>query len=109
MNEIEEFLAVNGLKQIELANYLGVGKSTISQAASGKAKLHQSKINKILINKNGWDCSMFGKSPIVQTIGNHSSNNTQVAGENESLKREVELLKQLLEEKERTIQILLNK
>lgn len=109
MNEIEEFLAVNGLKQIELANYLGVNKSTISQAVSGRAKLHQSKVNKILMNKNGWDCSMFDRASVVQKIGDNSNNNTQVAGNAESLKWEVELLKQLLEEKERTIQILLNK
>ena len=109
MNEIEEFLALNKLKQIQLAKFLGMDKSSISQAVSGKAKLSQAKINQILMNKNGWDCSMFDRASVVQKIGDNSNNNTQVAGDAESLKREVELLKQLLEEKERTIQILLNR
>lgn len=48
---------------------------------------------------------------IIQKIGDGSNNNTQVAGSSEvaRLKEKIKLLEQLLEEKERTIKILMNK
>lgn len=107
MNEIEEFLALNKLKQIQLAEFLGMDKSSISQAVSGKMRLSQAKINQILMNKNGWDCSMFDRASVVQKIGDNSNNNTQSVGDSDLYKRLCEEKDKRIAELERTIQILL--
>lgn len=106
MSEIEQFLAVNGLKQIELANFLGLNKSTISQVVSGKARLSQGKINQLRMNDKGWDCSMFPDAHIVQTIGNHSPyagincNNTELV---ENLRSQIANLQEIIRNKDTQI------
>lgn len=112
MTPLEEFLVINNLKQKDLADYLGLSKGTISAAVKGLSELSERKKAQLMMHPD-WDTKMLPYGRIVQaigntTIGNHSVN-TQILGENEALKRENELLKQLLEEKERTIQILMNK
>lgn len=59
MTPLNEFLQVNNLKQIELAEYLGVNKGTVSNAVSGKSKLARTTLGKILANDRGWDTSML--------------------------------------------------
>lgn len=59
MTPLENFLMVNNLKQVELADFLHVNKSTISSAASGKTKLARTTLGKILANDKGWDTSML--------------------------------------------------
>ena len=112
MTDFANFLFVNEIPNKDIAKYLGVSQSYISNVCNGVKKLSKDNMEKILTNPCGWDTSMLNNytshSIGNTTIGNNSSN-TQIIGENASLKRENELLKQLLEEKERTIQILLNK
>lgn len=113
LNYLPLFLKTNKLHNADIAKYLKVSSQYIGQCVKGVSKLSWDSIQKLRENSFGWDCSMLPEGRIVQTIGNttigNHSVNTQILGENESLKKENELLKQLLEEKERTIQILLNK
>lgn len=53
------FRAVNGIKQVELAEYLGVGKSYLSNVEAGRVALSKENIKKLLENNNGWDTSML--------------------------------------------------
>lgn len=112
MNNINEFLERNNLKQIDLVRYLGISKPYMSQVANGTARLSAEKLTKLINNDRGWDVSMLmEQGPLInQSIGS-GSNNTQVVGSGEIaiLKEKIELLEKLLEEKERTIQILMSK
>lgn len=53
------FRAVNGIKQVELAEYLGVGKSYLSNVEAGRVGFSKENIKKLLENQNGWDTSML--------------------------------------------------
>ncbi len=108
--EISEFLRVNKLRQIDLVRFLKLSKPYISQVVNGTAKLSPEKLSKLINNDCGWDASMLAPlRPVSQIIGNGSNNNTQVAGysENAILKERIDYLEQILKEKERTIQILM--
>lgn len=113
MTAFANFLFINEITKTEIAEFLGVSNSFITKICKGEKNLPEEHRVKIYNSDKGWDTTPL-EGRIVQTIGsatigNHSNNNTQIIGENEALKRENELLKQLLEEKERTIQILMNK
>lgn len=129
-NPTKEFLYRNGIKQIELAEYLGISKTTVSRYTTGTLEIPVRNVNAILRNPFGWDTSMFkemssttitanasgnGKSSISIASGNiskdDSTNVTIVA-----LQKEIEILRQqLAEEKKRSerywemIQKILNK
>lgn len=111
MDDFTKFLEVNEIKQKEIAEYLGVSAQSIGQMAKGKIKLPRQRLKQIKENPFGWDTSMLAEPQIVQTIGSHSSNNTQVTGVTEKavLEERIRCLERLLEEKERTIQILMQK
>lgn len=109
-SEISEFLRVNGLRQIDLVKYLGLSKPYISQVVNGTAKLSIDKLSKLINNDRGWDASMLAPlQQVNQIIGDGSSNNTQVVGMPEIalMKERIQYLEKILDEKERTIQILL--
>ena len=113
MGRIESFLEANGLRQIDLVRYLGISKPYMSNMVKDDV-IPRPQLTKLLANQENWDTSMLLEpATITQTIGNGSSNNTQVAGSSDSelarLREKVELLEKLLEEKERTIQILMNR
>lgn len=61
MRDIELFMAINNLKQKNLADFLGVGQPRISQYIK-EERIQYDKMNMILNNNNGWDVSMFNKS-----------------------------------------------
>ena len=96
------FLKANNLTQIEVANYLGISKPFMSQLTSGRSKLPAAHVEKLKANEHGWKTEMLDESFIVkQTDPLHS--------ELAVLRARVDLLERLLAEKERTIQILMNK
>lgn len=99
MNRLKEFLKVNHLRQIDLAEYLGVSRSYMSQAVSGWARLSQDKLLQIIENDK-WDTSMFDKQEEPPRT---------TAPEILILRERIKYLEQLLEEKERLINILLKK
>lgn len=59
MLDYKYFLKKNGLKQVELANYLGITESAISNVVKGKANLSEENLIKIINNDRGWDVSML--------------------------------------------------
>ena len=62
MRDYKYFLRKNHLKQVDLANYLGVTESAISNIARGKADLSDDNLEKLLNNDCGWDVSMLLES-----------------------------------------------
>lgn len=70
MNKYDEFLRKNGLRQVDLVEYLGVTRATISSVVKGKSNLSAYNFNKILNNDKGWDTSMLteeGSDPSPQS------------------------------------------
>lgn len=114
MIDLQKFREVNKLKQKYVAAFLKVSAQFVSQVENGKRKLPLNLLSKLLNNDKGWDtCMLVENNGVIQKIGDCSNNNTYVAGMAEAelakLKQKIELLEKLLEEKERTIQILMNK
>lgn len=62
MTDFSNFLAVNGLKRQEIADYLGVSGAFVSQVTAGNRPLPEDKLAKIKQNTNGWDVSMLTSS-----------------------------------------------
>lgn len=60
--KVRDFLKVNGLKQVEIARYLGVTEAAISNVAKGKSEFSEENLIKILNNPYGWDVSMLTES-----------------------------------------------
>lgn len=111
MADLREFRRVNNLTQEALGEYLGMKKSFVSKIENGKEKLPEAKFRKLISNDMGWDTSMLTTNVVNQSIGKGSHNITQVAGSSELaiLQERVKYLERILEEKERTIQILMSK
>lgn len=109
--DLKGFRECNNLLQKTIADYLGVTRAYLSQVENNKCELSHQKVRALLENDRGWDISMLVKDRSVkQEIGDNSSNNTQIIGtDNQSLLDKISMLEKLLEEKERTIQILLNR
>lgn len=49
----------NELKQIEVANYLGVSRGFISQVVAGTRPVPENMLNKLINNNKGWDTSLL--------------------------------------------------
>ena len=73
MNAYKDFLKKNHLKQVELADFLGIKEPSISNVVRGKGNLSEENLNKILTNNRGWDTSMFTKSGNVNSVVNSSN------------------------------------
>lgn len=61
--EVRAFLKANGLKQRELAHYLGVTEAAISNVVKGKSDFAEENLIKILNNPHGWDVTMLVETP----------------------------------------------
>lgn len=59
MNCYKHFLAVNNLKQRELADFLQITESAVSNLVNGKSNLSEPNLIKLLENEKGWDVSML--------------------------------------------------
>jgi transcriptional regulator with XRE-family HTH domain len=96
--KVREFLQANGLKQRELAHYLGVTEAAISNVTKGKSDFSEENLIKILKNKQGWDTSMLtSNQPEVPAEEKPTAENPLL----EYLQRKVE---QLEREKEELLQ-----
>ena len=62
MSEFAKFLEANELKRREIAEYLGVSGSFITQIRKGERPLPPKMLAEIKANAYGWDVSMFAKS-----------------------------------------------
>ncbi len=52
--DIQRFRAINKISQAELANYLNINSSYLSQVETGRRPLSDKLLAKILDNKKGW-------------------------------------------------------
>lgn len=96
--KVREFLQVNGLKQRELAQYLGVTEAAISNVVKGKSYFSEENLIKILKNNRGWDTSMLtSNQPEVPAEEKPTTENPLL----EYLQRKIE---QLEREKEELLQ-----
>lgn len=107
MTNVEKFLRANGLKQVDLVNYLGIKPGSVSRVVAGKNNFSEENLAKLLANDKGWDTSML-TAPGVHVITNNyqssKGNNSPVtyaAGADPEvavLKARIEMLEQQLEE-----------
>lgn len=121
--DIKEFLYRNKLKQVELADYLGVTEASISKLVKGVSRPSKENLRKILENPNGWDVSMLtGEGSII--AGNNNGGDAVVnigargtskgaservaalEAENEMLRTQVDLLRELSKSKDEQIKLL---
>lgn len=70
MVQLKIFRKANNLTQIEVAEFLGIGKSFISRIESGSVGLPEDKLIKLLNNDRGWDVSML-KSEMAGKVSNN--------------------------------------
>lgn len=61
--DLKAFRKANSISQVELAEYLGVGQSFISQIEKGNRPMPKEYISTILANAYGWDTSMLEEKP----------------------------------------------
>ena len=68
MVDFAKFMKVNGLKRKDIASFLGVSGSFITQITSGDRSLPQEKLALIKANAYGWDLSMLAptESPVCE-------------------------------------------
>lgn len=105
-----KFLKDNGIKKVEIASYLGVSSAFITQLCSGIRKLPNDKLALILSNDH-WDVSALTKADNIAIAMEYSTAN---AGGNVNggsaeiavLKKEIEMLQKMLDEKDATIEFL---
>lgn len=125
MNKLKRFRAENNLLAKDLAAYLGVSKGYVSRMESDADPLPQNQLRKLLNNDRGWDTSALTNEDSIRSVSavatdngtavaSLGSINNRMSGRNElneavmkaqidSLKKEVELLRNSLdEEKQRS-------
>lgn len=84
MFDIRLFLSVNKLKQKEVADYLSVTETAISNAVNGKSELSKANLIKLRQNNKGWDISMISdeeiaEKPLQQFISKNSIKQNDLA------------------------------
>lgn len=112
MIDLLGFREANKIKQKTLADYLGVSTPFLSQVENHKRDLPQNQLSRLLNNDMGWDTELLTETgTVIQKIGDGSNNNTQVAGASDVviLRERVKYLERILEEKERLINVLMEK
>jgi hypothetical protein len=113
---LAQYLEYLGIGQAKFAEIIGVSRGFANNVGDSirtenleKIKNHFPELNTIwLLTGEG---EMLKTGSVIQKIGNNCAHNTQVAGSSEVavLKERVRCLESLVEEKERTIKILLDK
>ena len=63
--DFKRFVFENNIKQAELVEYLNVSKGYISLVVSGKKKLSEENLGKLINNPFGWDVSILSQSNTV--------------------------------------------
>lgn len=59
MKDFKSFIFRNNISQKDVIEYLGVSKGYMSLVVSGKKKLSEENLRKLLENPYGWDVSML--------------------------------------------------
>lgn len=108
MNRIALFLRANGIRQVDLARFLGISEPSVSKMCRGFSNPSEENLRKILNNDRGWDVAMLVDPDHACSVAERP----EPEPEPEScgiLRERIKCLERLLEEKERTIQILMKK
>lgn len=96
--DLKRFMFELGIKQSELAKYLGVSEGYISQVASGKKQLSNENLSKVLNNPFGWDTSMLievePETPAPSQGGQDSAVVELLKEQNAELQAKIDLLNQ---------------
>ena len=67
--DFKRFVFENNIKQSELVDYLRVSKGYISLVVSGKKKLSEENLGKLLNNPYGWDTTLLTQpAPVADAI-----------------------------------------
>lgn len=99
--DIKKFRETNDIRQIELADYLGVSKGYLCNVEAGRVKLSRENKKKLLNNPNGWDTSMLIGN-VTANASNHSSASVSIGStEADNMRKEIERLNTLLEEEKK--------
>lgn len=103
----------------DFGDIIGKSKSQVSEMLSGKRPISERTVHLIASKfpnlNTSWlltgEGEMLKSGTIIQKIGDNSAHNTQVVGSSELAvcQQKVEYLERILEEKERMIQVLLEK
>lgn len=85
---MRQFLKINNLRQIELAKYLGISESFMSQIVKGTRTLPPDKL-KMLLKNPDWDTTPLqqpkkNKIPLYDDVATIGGNNDQVANVDDS-------------------------
>ena len=96
--EVRAFLKANGLKQRDLAYYLGVTEAAISNVVKGKSDFSNENLIKILNNPHNWDTSMLieieSETPAPSQGGQGSAVVELLKEQNAELQAKIDLLNQ---------------
>ena len=109
--DIKEFRRRNKIKQVQLAEFLGISQSFLSQVESGGRTLPMDHLDKILSNTE-WDSStLVVKGNIINGSGvvvtgdnnNHIDNRHYYSDSPDVLRAQIELLDERIKEKDAQI------
>ena len=96
--DLKRFMFELGIKQSELAKYLGVSDGYISQVVGGKKQLSNENLSKVLNNPFGWDTSMLievePETPAPSQGGQDSAVVELLKEQNAELLAKIDLLNQ---------------
>lgn len=100
--DLKRFMFELGIKQSELAKYLGVSEGYISQVVGGKKQLSNENLSKVLNNPFGWDTSMLievePETPAPSQGGQDSAVVELLKEQNAELLAKIDLLNQQIGE-----------
>jgi len=92
MANIKQFIEDNGLKQVDLAKFLGITEASVSKMVKGYTNPSKENLQKILDNDRGWDTTS-----LLQKGGRNGGEIKYLREENRRLKGEVDRLLSIIE------------
>lgn len=96
-NRIRNFLKANHLRQVDIVEYLGISRPYMSQVTNGAANLSPENLERLINNDKGWS---------VEALTSDEPEPQDEATELAVLRERVKYLEMIVDEKERTIQLL---
>ena len=92
MVNMKQFLTDNGLKQVDLARFLGITEASVSKMVKGYTNPSKENLQRILDNDRGWDTSS-----LLHKGGRNGGEIRELKEENKRLKDEVNRLLTIIE------------
>lgn len=92
MVNIKQFIEDNGLKQVDLARFLGITEASVSKMVKGYTNPSKENLQRILDNDRGWDTTS-----LLHKGGRNGGEIRDLKEENRRLKEEVSRLLTIIE------------